>query len=122
MFEENMLSAVTRLRGIDKIPNLNACFPGEELDNGDIVYKCESDNKTNDGKTYRISFDVVIKRSDFDKTTQQVDIDAKIERLPLDEPDPSKSRITLRFAYRIWTSYEKVITAIHKYAEDKLGL
>ncbi len=122
MLEENMLFAAARLRAIGKIPNLSVCFPSEKLNNGDSLFKCKSSTVTDDGKTYQIAFDVVIKQNDLLLTTQQVDFDAKIENLPFDQLDLSKSRISFRFAYRIWMSYKSIVSAIHKYAEEKLGL
>lgn len=109
MYEENLLMAVARLRAINKIPNLNIRLPGTKQKNGDMVYTCDNCKDAKNVDLPWITFYAIIPQSDLEPTQQQIDREANIEFISLDNPDPIRNRITYRFAYRIWTAYGNAI-------------
>ena len=120
MYEEHLLLAVQKLRDGNKIPYLNIRFPAEQLSNGDFVYTCDTCMDPNNLYSHWITFHVVIEQSDFELTTQRIDIDEKFDYLPLPGDSPAESRITARFVYRIWAAYKEILLDIHHHVEKNL--
>ena len=114
MYEEHLLLAVARLRAINKIPNLNISLPGTKLRNGGTVYTCDNRENGKDTDSPWITFHVAIPQSDSELTPQQIDQEANIESISLDNQDPTRNRITYRFAFRIWTAYKNAVEEMQK--------
>ena len=114
MYEEHLLMAVARLRAINKIPNLNISLPGTKQGNGETVYTCDNCKNAKDTDSPWITFHVAVPQSDLELTPQQIDQEANIESISLDNPDTIRNRITYRFAFRIWTAYKNAVEEMQK--------